>query len=82
MFNSVHQGGGYPRREGPGMEWIKVEDRVPVETFTGLVPSTIVLCFGNGGRFFTAIYADGYFMDSYGDEASVSHWMPLPDPPK
>ena len=63
--------------------WIPVSERLPEETFTGLVPSTLVLCFGKGGRWFTAIFADGYFADVDGNDCDfVTHWMPLPTPPE
>ena len=63
-------------------EWIPVSERLPEETFQGLAPDTLVLCYAKGGRFFTALFADGYFATYDGDECEyVTHWMPLPEPP-
>ena len=53
-----------------------------METFSGLVPTALVLCYGKGGRWFTALFADGCFATYEGDECEeVTHWMPLPPAP-
>ena len=54
--------------------WISVEDRLPDEDDKCLV--------WNGHHIFVAIYwGDGVWkFDSYACE--ITHWMPLPEPPK
>lgn len=60
------------------MEWISVKDRLP-EPFTSIL------------LFYCGIVHEGFMVDSgcffpytqYANCASgVTHWMPLPDPPK
>ncbi len=54
--------------------WINVDDRLPDDDDSCLV--------WNGNHIFVAIYwGDGEWMfDSYACE--ITHWMPLPEPPK
>jgi hypothetical protein len=64
-------------------EWISVEDRVPEETCKCLIVDNhgIVFLSSYSGRYraFNAIdedEGDNWKMDN------VTHWMPLPEPPK
>lgn len=55
--------------------WINVEDRLPDDDDSYLV--------WNGNHIFVAIYWGGgeWMFDSYATH-EVTHWMPLPEPPK
>ena len=65
--------------------WVSVEDRLPVNAEHVLVQTSIY-------RYpYTAIRGEGHFSidgmpdpwpDSDDDSACVTHWMPLPEPPK
>jgi uncharacterized protein DUF551 len=66
------------------MEWIKVEDRLP--EFEGLA-----LVFGDNIGMLVRPYncfhncwddedGDDYYCDALGGK--ITHWMPLPEPPK
>lgn len=68
-----------------GCKWISVEDRLPTDN------SEVLVCRYNSKLCFCTIQIDRY--DGYGkwDELnslydtniwSVTHWMPLPQPPK
>lgn len=65
------------------MEWISVEDRLPPMNM-------LVLCMKKSKKYFIgsyigASYANGCaaFKHAEKDMAiGVSHWMPLPEPPK
>lgn len=65
-------------------EWISVEDRLPEE-------AQEVLCFrgtdiGALMDVYTYIgdnkWEDSYENWNYGDLEGITHWMPLPEPPK
>lgn len=58
-------------------EWISVKDRVPDEG-----ASVNVCC--TGGYVMHALWRDRIWRNSYGCYlwANVTHWMPLPEPPK
>lgn len=64
------------------MEWISVDDRLP-EDFEShesfyIVSSKGLVCFS------TAFFKDGEFWSSkdFVGLTDVTHWMPLPEPPK
>lgn len=62
------------------MEWISVKDRLPdiADFVLGRVKQkgynayfeTVMLCRWN------------FWADHHGDRVNVTHWMPLPEPPK
>jgi len=64
------------------MEWISVKDRLPENE-----ESIIIF---DGREVFSGIYINGYFRNhdceglAFGplENKNVSHWMPLPKPPK
>ena len=72
-----------PNREPePEMKWISVEERLPEM-------HTKVLCCGiKGGRFIAELGTWGHEKHLYWDKKNgrgcpeVTHWMPLPEPPK
>jgi len=63
------------------MEWISVKDETPKD-------EQCVLAYGKlhevGGFYETMLYADGYFFGEIHDrqDKTVTHWMPLPEPPE
>lgn len=58
-----------PKKDG----WISVKDRLPEK-------DEYVLCFCNIGDGFQAIFH--YGKERKFDGTAVTHWMPLPEPPK
>ncbi len=65
------------------MEWINVKDRIPGHrervgyTFDGKSIRTNVYYPGYNG-FWESENSLGYYVD----EKNITHWMPLPQPPK
>lgn len=60
------------------MEWISVKERLPDEVDTYLV-------YGRYGIEFALYYGDGEWLtceDLTNITRFVTHWMPLPEPPK
>lgn len=69
-------------------EWISVEDRLPKNN------NEVLVCAYNSKRKFSTVFIDEYDeYDEYGRWAelrrhyneniwSITHWMPLPEPPK
>ena len=57
------------------MEWISVEDRLPKI-------SQMYLCYMNYKIPKVLYFVDGYFTEHNSTRWVVSHWMPLPEPPK
>ena len=58
------------------LEWISVKDRLPVE-------GSYILAYsehGSGYSICVKYYRHKRFWNSKGEE--VTHWMPLPEPPK
>lgn len=61
------------------MEWIKVEDKMPTERAS----TDFVLgydCFY--GRIGIAYFNGRRLVLSDSDDCEITHWMPLPEPPK
>lgn len=61
------------------MEWISVKDKMPEEDVDVLVridPSN-----SDQEIFVTSLFC-GRFYNWYDQEVNVTHWMPLPNPPK
>ena len=77
-----------PAADVAEVKWISVEDRLPEEgetvlaTVYGKPVSNITLI----GAYEFAVYygSDGWFVEEYPewDGGTVTHWMPLPEPPK
>jgi hypothetical protein len=61
-------------------EWTKVGDRLPEET-NPEDPRAIIIC-GEDGSIFTAFFIDGCFALGDSEFGDITHWMPLPEPPK
>lgn len=57
-------------------DWISVKDRLPEydEPVFGYDGELADMGIVN--------YLNGEFFDLYGDDMNVTHWMPLPEPPK
>lgn len=66
------------------MEWISVEDRLPEDG------GFYIVGFKNGGSFLGWYNSEKwhnpkgkeYGITKFGDNNTVTHWMPLPKPPK
>ncbi len=61
------------------IQWVSVEDRLPNKKGTYLVS------FGLNGNVATRMFKSGYWWGGirpHSKNDCVSHWMPLPDPPK
>lgn len=62
------------------MEWIKIEDRLPNQPMKCLV-------YDEGDNMFIAYYEHtlgcwSNYDEEYNFTGAVTHWMPLPEPPK
>jgi hypothetical protein len=57
-------------------KWISVEERLPD------ILSTIIVCDKKGNVGEAYYYGEGSFQWIDGDLVIVTHWMPLPEPPK
>jgi len=68
--------------------WISVENKLPEVTKSGEEDIVIVTGYDNGVRyvFWASVYAygkeDEVFSVPGWSKMNVTHWMPLPDPPK
>lgn len=62
------------------MEWISVNDRLPEEFYAGF--SDWVLATSKMGSMVVSRYdyEGSYWITSMG--RNITHWMPLPEPPK
>lgn len=60
------------------MEWISVEDRLPDDAYPVLV------CFGKSSTsIIIGNYVNGgFYAKSNYPLTKITHWMPLPEPPK
>jgi hypothetical protein len=56
-------------------EWISVKDRLPEDAST-------VLAIDSDGTISSAYYVGRWHSGGDLDEDAVTHWMPLPEPPK
>lgn len=56
-------------------EWISVKDRLPEHSNT-------VLCVTKNGRPFVCKYDHAWKHWAVSGSVKVTHWMPLPEPPK
>lgn len=62
------------------MDWINVEDRLPEEDGYYWVAEVHVEGFDRGRRTFFNEDWSQFFVED--DEWRVTHWMPLPEPPR
>lgn len=56
-------------------DWISVDDRLPSEDFE-------VLSFDQEGNYFLCAQHNSFFSDEFHVPIIVTHWMPLPEPPR
>ena len=56
-------------------EWISVDDRLPDESYP-------VLCVTSAGGMMIARYGHKYGSWHVSGSIDITHWMPLPEPPK
>ena len=61
------------------MEWIKVEEGMPDE---GVCVLTYSKDAPQGGKFTVSIMALGFLYPDDEGLIEITHWMPLPEPPK
>lgn len=70
------------------MEWISVEDRMPVDgrpKILFICKSHTEVCCGYKSPYRENVWCDELATDCDGDpsdEYDVTHWMPLPSPPE
>ena len=73
------------------MKWISVEDRLPKDGQDGVCADSfgmmaLMLCWDNkiveSGNFCGRDFQHANGDMDYHDEPKVTHWMPLPEPPK
>ncbi|MFT5518611.1 MAG: hypothetical protein ACI9RI_000877 [Oceanospirillaceae bacterium] len=73
-------------------EWISVKDRLPNDVASGLDSDKVdVWCRADNcrltdvtflkGEFLVVVLEDGYY-SHYLELENITHWMPLPEPPK
>lgn len=65
-------------REQEDRRWIPVTERVPDYS----VPSTFYLCYWNGYIRVCKYCRTRNVFELRGKKVNVTHWMPLPEPPK
>ena len=58
--------------------WIPVKDRLPDDS----IPSTFYLCYWNGYIRVCKYWRARKVFELRGKTVKVTHWMPLPEPPK
>ena len=57
-------------------EWISVKDRLPK------ADEIVIICTEKGFVYAGDLIGDTWFLDNDSWTANVTHWMPLPTPPK
>lgn len=57
-------------------EWISVKDRLPKDD------EIVTICTEKGFVYAGELIGDTWFLDNDSLTANVTHWMPLPEPPK
>lgn len=74
-----------PCRYDIGREWISVEDRLPIKkTDVFAHYKTVEVIVFDGETVFSCEFRAGNTIEFWSefDDINVTHWMPLPDPPK
>ena len=57
-------------------EWISVDDRLPEKD------EIVIICTDENFIYAGELVGDTWFLDNDSWTATVTHWMPLPQPPK
>ena len=57
-------------------EWISVDDRLPEKD------EIVIICTDKNFIYAGELIGDTWFLDNDSWTATVTHWMPLPQPPK
>ena len=57
-------------------EWISVDDRLPGDE------EAVIICTNKNFVYAGELIGDTWFLDNDSWTATVTHWMPLPKPPK
>ena len=57
-------------------EWISVKDRLPDDD------EVVIICTDKNFVYAGELIGDTWFLDNDSWTATVTHWMPLPEPPK
>ena len=57
-------------------EWISVKDRLPEKD------EIVIICTNENFIYAGELIGDTWFLDNDSWTATVTHWMPLPQPPK
>ena len=57
-------------------EWISVDDRLPEKD------EIVIICADENFIYAGELVGDTWFLDNDSWTATVTHWMPLPQPPK
>ena len=57
-------------------EWISVDDRLPEKD------EIVIICTDENFIYAGELVGDTWFLDNDSWTATVTHWMPLPEPPK
>ena len=57
-------------------EWISVDDRLPEKD------EIVIICTDKNFIYAGELIGDTWFLDNDSWTATVTHWMPLPEPPK
>ena len=57
-------------------EWISVKDKLPEDD------EVVIICTDKNFVYAGELIGDTWFLDNDSWTATVTHWMPLPNPPK
>lgn len=60
---------------GTAQEWISVKDRLPKNN------EIVIICTDKNFIYAGELIGDTWFLDNDSWTATVTHWMPLPQPP-
>ena len=60
---------------GTAQEWISVKDRLPKND------EIVIICTDKNFIYAGELIGDTWFLDNDSWTATVTHWMPLPQPP-
>lgn len=62
------------------MKWISVKDRLPEDN--GYLQKFIVCRSKPSATSGKVLIETEYFTDKFSGKSNITHWMPLPEPPK
>ena len=57
-------------------EWVSVDDRLPDDD------EVVIICTDKNFVYAGELIGDTWFLDNDSWTATVTHWMPMPEPPK